>query len=359
MRWSPPAGSPLALLACWACGGGVVDGEGEPDIEITSVPELGSHALLHGQARHIDPATYQVVIAARGAGPWTVTTERIRGDGSWSADVTSEIDDPTAIYAFLVGDPAALDGLEGATGFPAELLDPAPIHDGVLRQVDGSRRVLLFSGREWIVRRTLVPDEPGPNVFTDQHQAATVDADGVLHLNIVRDDDEYLSSEVMLTQRLGHGTFVWSLDSSPRHRNEYGVTGLFVRDDTAPTDAKEFDIEMARWGDPDGPDAQFAVAPWQHTGNGDKYTFGPLWEPTIHAVTWTEGALDFGSAEGAVWPPAEEDVLHTWSYRGPDVPVEGDNRARINLWTFRFFGLPAGAGDDVSLAVRRFDFDPE
>lgn len=346
---------PFACLPYLGCAGGAIDGAGEPDLEITSAPTLGSRALVHGRASHIDPHDYSVVLAARGAGPWGLTTARIRGDGTWSADIASENDENTEVFAFLVTDPSSLDGLEGATGFPADLLDPAPVHDGVLRRTDDVRRLLIFSGREWIVRRTDVPDRPGPNVFTDRRQAARVDADGVLHLAIVKEGDDYLSAEVMLVESLAHGTFVWVLDSPPRHRNESAVTGLFVRDDATANDAREFDVELARWGDPDGPDAQFAVAPWEHLGNVDKYTLGPLWEPTVHAVAWTDGALDFSTATGDAWPPADASTLHSWSYEGADVPAVGQNTARINLWMFRFFDLPAGAGDDVTLDVRRFD----
>lgn len=356
----------LVLVGCASIPGG----PGEPLLELTTVPELGSHASLHGQALHVHPTDY-ALYAYAWMGPergWHSRPRsgqgrtRLRLDGTWSVDLTRTEDDAydaSEVLVFLVPEDQDLPWLEGESQLPAELTDPPPVHAGARRTVEGHDRQLLFSGRTWTVRSSDEPERPGPNLWSDSAEAAHVDVDQQLVLSITEADGDYLSAEVNLTESLGYGTYLWAMESPPRHPNHYAVTGLFVRDDEVERENREFDVEFARWGDPDGPDAQFAVAPWEHPGNGEKFSVGPLYEPTLHAVRWTPGLLEFSSSVGHGWPPAPEDVLHTWTYDGPDVPIPETELVRINLWMFRFFELPAGAGDDIELVVSDFSFEPE
>jgi hypothetical protein len=356
-----------AALLC-ACVDGPIDGPGDPRLELTSVPALGSHSLIHGQVSHVDPRDWGVatyIYLGEEAGWWNrPSADRaitsIRNSGSFSVDVTVEEGDPQAeaFAAFLIPTDGDVPLVQGSPTLPDSLIAPPPPHDGARRSAELSERMIFFSERAWTVRATEVPDTPGPNIWTDDHDAVWVDLEGALHLAMLERDGEVLAAEVALVESLGYGTYVFSLDTPIRQRNEFTVVGLFVRDTLTEAENKEFDIEFARWADPDGPDAQFVVAPWQVQGNGETFTVGPLYEPTIHASHWAPDHHLFTSAIGHDWPPAEMDVLRQWYYDGESVMAPGNDRTRINLWLFRFLDPPEGVEEGVELVVRRFDYLP-
>jgi hypothetical protein len=359
----------VGLLAVAAgCTSGPVDGPGEARLELTTVPMRGSHGLLHGRVTHVDPTEHEVAVYAylgEEHGWWSRPsperpTTRIRSSGNRSTDVTVEEGDEQAqvLAAFLVPSGRSPIVLEGAESLPGALVDPPPPHDARLRHSWGAERLLFFSGRTWAVRYMEEEERPGPNLWSDSHDAAWVDAEGRLHLALTRVDGVVHSAEVVLLESLGLGTYLFSIDSRVRQRNEFAVVGLFVRDAFTERENREFDIEFARWADPDGPDAQYVMAPWQLEGNGDRFTVGPLYERTIHACEWRQDRHLFTSALHHAWPPDEADVLRRWDYDGPSVMIPENERVRFSLWLFRHPEPPPGAGDDVELVVRRFDHLP-
>jgi hypothetical protein len=365
---TPGLAALLALSPLPGCADGPIGGEGEARLELTSVPVLGSHSMLHGQVTHVDPdhwavATY--VYLGEDGGWWNrpsaaQPTTPIRASGSFSVDVTTEDGDAQAeaFAAFLIPSGEDAPRVQGDATLPDSLIAPPPPHDGARRTPHLTERMLFFSERAWTVRATDILDTPGPNIWADDHDAVWVDPEGALHLVMLEREGEVLAAEVALVESLGYGTYVFSLDTPIRQRNEFTVVGLFVRDTLTEAENKEFDIEFARWADPDGPDAQFVVAPWQVQGNGETFTVGPLYEPTIHASHWAPDHHLFTSAIGHDWPPAEMDVLRQWYYDGESVMAPGNDRTRINLWLFRFLDPPEGVEEGVELVVRRFDYLP-
>ncbi len=353
----------IPLLLTLACTPGPVDGEGEPRLVLDRVPELSSHSLVHGKVSHVWPEDHQVapyVYLGPAEGWWSRPPVGIRRSGAFSADTTVEEGDDQAqiIAAFLWDAASDPPTLEGDLELPAELTDPAPPHDARHRHDTGTDRLIWFSGRDWSVRSSTEEQRPGPSLWSDSQDSVWVDADGRLHLALVEEEGQAWAAEVSLRESLGLGTYVFSLDSPVRQPNEFVVAGLFARDVLTERENKEFDIELARWADPDGHDAQYVLAPWELAGNGDVFTVGPLYEPTVHACEWQEDRHLFTSAVGRAWPPAAEDLLHTWEYDGPSVMVPDNEQVRINLWLFRYLEPPASAAHDVELVLSRFDFLP-
>jgi hypothetical protein len=85
-------------------------GPGEPRIELTLVPPIGSFTDLKGQIWHVPPIGHKVAIYIYvGGGWWSKPTfanplTSIRPDGSWIADITTGGSDEqaTMIAAYLV-----------------------------------------------------------------------------------------------------------------------------------------------------------------------------------------------------------------------------------------------------------------
>lgn len=56
-------------------------------------------------------------------------------------------------------------------------------------------------------------------------------------------------------------------------------------------------------------------------------------------------------------PPDPNDVVHQWEYTGDEIPVPGDENARMNLRLF--WGNPPSDGQEVEVVVSSFVFIPQ
>lgn len=232
------------------------------------------------------------------------------------------------------------------------LTDSAVLARGKPPRGDQGPRVVRFAGYDWEVkasgRRRL---GPGPNFFSDSEDSVWVDAAGRLHLKIRRAGNRWYAAEVICRASLGHGTYRFALDSDVHALAPSVVVGLFTWSDDPTDHHREIDVEMAKWGNAADPtNAQFVVQPWDGPSNLVRFTVPS--GPTTHAFTWSPASVAFSSASGAAGgtPVAE------WVYAGPDVPREGDENPRINLWLFR--GSAPEDGRPVELIVRDFEFVP-
>jgi exo-beta-1,3-glucanase (GH17 family) len=107
-------------------------GTGNPEIELTLVPELGSFDDLEGQVWHVSPTEYRVAVYIYVSGWWSkpywyrpLTT--ISCDGSWTCDITTGgIDEQaTRIAAYVVPIGYSPPLMSGEATLPPELEDNA------------------------------------------------------------------------------------------------------------------------------------------------------------------------------------------------------------------------------------------
>lgn len=210
-------------------------------------------------------------------------------------------------------------------------------------------RVVRFAGFDWEVKtsgRRQVG--PGPNFFSDAPESVWVDDAGRLHLRIRRAGNRWYAAEVICRASLGHGRYRFVLDSDVDAFAPSVVLGLFTWSDDATDNHREIDVEVARWGNAADPtNAQFVVQPYDDPDNLVRFAVPA--GPTTHAFTWMPDAVAFEATAGGA-PVAD------WVYTGPDVPSEGDENPRINLWLFR--GAAPADGQPVEVIVRDFVFEP-
>lgn len=107
---------------------GIPGGPGNPTIEFTHVPPLGSFEDLEGQVWHVKPSDYKVAVYIYVSGWWTKPTlanplTTIQIDGSWITDITTGgIDEEaTRIAAFLVPNDYNPPLISGSGTLPDEL----------------------------------------------------------------------------------------------------------------------------------------------------------------------------------------------------------------------------------------------
>ena len=104
-------------------------------------------------------------------------------------------------------------------------------------------RTITWAGLTWEVKNGLLG--PGPNYFSDATDMVWVDASNRLHLAIKQDpgSGQWLTSQVNLTQSLGHGLYLFALGSTVDVLDPQMTLGLFTYDPNAPTsNYREIDI---------------------------------------------------------------------------------------------------------------------
>jgi hypothetical protein len=332
---------------------GIPGGPGQPDIQLTRVPEYGTFTTLRGVALHVAPADYRVAVLIRVDGAWwtkpffTSPTVRINADGTWECDVTTGGIDhlATEIAAFLV--PASFEPptAAGLREVPASIPQAAVARLSVTR--DARVRSVSFAGYEWRVKTSGgVRTEPGPNYFSDDAANVSVDDNGRLRLKITRTASGWQCAEVTLGRALGFGRYAFVLEPGFESIDHNAVFALFTWDTGAPSVSnREIDIEFSRWGVPGNANAQFVVQPFTRSGNMFRFTSPPAPAAT-HAFTWTGGRVEFESGSAA-----------RWIYTGPSVPATGDENVRINLWLFR--GAAPSDDREIEVVIRSFTFQAQ
>jgi len=125
----------------WTCNA-VPGGDGTPTLRFTSVPSIGSSALLQGQEWHVLPANYYVVVYIHvpGYGWWVKPYQNsplttINCDGTWNTNIVTGGSDASAdqIAAFLIPTTYSPPALLGAGTLPADLYTNAIANISVTR----------------------------------------------------------------------------------------------------------------------------------------------------------------------------------------------------------------------------------
>ena len=123
---------------------GPINGPGDPTIEFTHVPKIGSAEDLEGQVWHVTAADHGVAVYIKvGVGWWTKPywdqpVSLIYPDGSWRCDITTGGYDQqaTEIIAFLIESDYDPPLANGDQNLPAELEQNALVWVEVKRDPD-------------------------------------------------------------------------------------------------------------------------------------------------------------------------------------------------------------------------------
>ena len=218
------------------------------------------------------------------------------------------------------------------------------------------QRFLDFSGYKWSVKVHDVPAGPGPNRFSGQEEDLWVDDDG-LHLTITKRDGNWYSTEVILQESFGYGTYIFQTKTEPEYMDPNVVAGMFTWEAGLRWPNRELDFEFARWSDPDDPtNAQYVIQPFTTPGSLLRYRVEPDEnDPYLtQMMTWQKGRVDFKTARGRFDSPRipEEAVIAAWTRTGDAVPEPRKENIRINLWLDE--GLPPASDKPIDLLVTKF-----
>jgi hypothetical protein len=166
---------------------------------------------------------------------------------------------------------------------------------------------------------------PGPNAWRPN---AWCDQDG-LHLPITQNGAQWVCSELVLSEALGYGEYIWrNIQGDFAAMDPCVVLGIFIY----ASDHEELDaMEISRWCEAgDAVSCQHAVQP------ADCGAVPPIrchrfpWPgvPITVSLEWSAGKARFRTWEVATGAPVSD-----WTYEGAEVPEASDRtRVRLNMW---------------------------
>ena len=225
-----------------------------------------------------------------------------------------------------------------------------------------STRTVEFSGHTWELRRSRGLEGPGPNRFLDNGRTVWVDDSGDLHLKVWGRLGAWYAAEVVLTESLGYGTYIFETIGEIDAMDPPVILGMFTYDMHPDFAHREIDIEYGRFGSVDGPNGQFVVHPFDEPGHRLQFSADLDGLYLTHVFAWTPDEIRFASYHGhcageisggsPAWGTAIPAVAE-WTYEKA-VPPPGDERVHLNLWLYE----TKAPSRDHEVVFRSFSFAP-
>lgn len=356
-----------------------VPAQGAPSIEITTVPPYCSEGDLYGTVTGVqNPQDYQVAtyIHIEGSGWWTkpyfnAPTVPVDSNGSFQVDVTTGgLDCRATLFCTNLVEAGQTPPLaSGACCQPEAVSFLATATD------ERYGRTIPFSGptSTWGVKESPLPVGPGPNRFSYETSDAWVDPDGKLHLKIDERDSNWYSTEVILTESLGYGQYLFQTSSRVDQLDTNAIFGAFLWDafgePALPLGRcnREVDFEDGVWSVPRPPEnSQFVVQPWDTPGNLHRFQLPDLSQDAklTRILTWEEGRLHFLLLRGhhSFDDYTPSDIIEEWLYLHDPaaqhfVPDPERERFRFNLWLRN--GTPPAGDGDLEVVIDHFEYIAE
>jgi hypothetical protein len=326
-----------------------------PSLQMTHVPaaDPGGPARLdyiQGQATGASPSQ-QIVLYARSGDVWWIQPfvahpfTKIQTDSSWK----NETHLGTEYAAILVE--SGYHPLSKVVTLPME-------GNGVVAVVTAKGqpvapilpRAIHFSGYDWTALAA-GSDRGGESNIYDPANVST-DEKGYLHLRMTPRDGRWTCAEVQLNRSLGYGTYKFVVQDSA-HLEPSAVLGMFTLDLAATAENRsELDIELSRWGNPAGKNAQYVIQPFYVPENVARFTVpaGVL----THTVSWEPGLVSFKSVPGAAMNPGAK-VISTHVFTS-GVPTPAAEKVHIDL--FDFYHSRNSEQRPAEVVIEKFEYLP-
>jgi hypothetical protein len=221
---------------------------------------------------------------------------------------------------------------------------------GVGPLVQPTSRIFQFSGYDWKAVDIVSERNGTPNLYDPQN--VSMDSNGHLHLHIVRKDNRWTCSEVILQHSFGYGTYLFSVENIS-HQKPAAVLTLFTWDALgAEQNHREMDVEISRWGDPAGKNAQFVVQPYYVPENVARFIApaGPL----TYSFEWEPTKISFRAVRGTDAITQRDAVAaHVFS---SGIPSPGGESASMNFCAFSLSKVPLD--EDAEIVIDKFQYLP-
>lgn len=205
-----------------------------------------------------------------------------------------------------------------------------------------------FSGYDWTVRAS-GSDRGGEPLSYDPGNVS-VDSKGYLHLRMGERNGRWYCAELYLTRALGLGTYRFVVEDSA-HLPPSAVVGLFTFDEQSLESVRnELDIELSRWGNANGKNAQYVVQPFYVPENVVRFNV-PAGVVT-HEFRWDSASVSFQSVHG---PSASGNPIVQHQFTS-GIPNAAGQTVHIDLYDYHH--SRSGLRDPVEVVIEKFDYLP-
>ena len=215
----------------------------------------------------------------------------IQKDSTWNGSTH-----PGTAYAALLVDPdyrpPSTVNVLPQKGGPIQAV--AQAEGGMLER--GAVKTLTFSGYEWLVRQS--PGNPAGTPTNYDPSNAWVDAAGLLHLRIAAAQPGGRCAQVGLSRSLGYGSTAFVARDVSQFEPSAVLT-ISAWDGSAAY--REMDVEISRWGEAGGKNAQYVVQPYYVPANVVRF-LSPAGRLT-YSFDWEPGRVEFRTIRGSAGTP--------------------------------------------------------
>lgn len=325
--------------------------EVDASIEFTHLPPAGDGTpnviqSIAGRVQGARPGQ-RIVLFAR-SGMWWVQPlankpyTPIQKDFTWKGSTH-----PGTAYAALLVDPDYR---------PPSTVNVLPQKGGPIQAVaraeggtlaHGEAQTLSFSGYEWLVRKS--PGNPAGTPTRYDPANAWVDAAGLLHLRIARSSPGWTCAQVGLARSLGYGSYRFVV-RDVSHLEPSAVLTISAWDGSAAY--REMDIEISRWGEASGKNAQYVVQPYYVPANVVRF-LSPAGRLT-YSFDWEPGRVEFRTIRGSAMQ-GKPDVVAGHVFTS-GVPSAGSETIQLNFYAF---GNPRiRLEHEAEVIIEKFEYLP-
>jgi hypothetical protein len=344
----------LAIAGALLAGCRSQDVTPKPSIQITQVPPVNPGGpvqldFIEGRATNFGPGQ-RIVLYAR-SGIWWIQPfanqpfTQIQPDSTWknSTHLGTE-------YAAILVD---------ASYQPPSKVATLPVEGGGVLAIATAKgeptasivsKTIHFSGYDWTVRAADSDRGGQPNSYDPAN--AWTDARGYLHLRMEERDGVWSCAEVSLNRSLGYGSYIFVVQDSG-HLSPSAVLGLYTFDDLRTDNIRsELDVELSRWGNPDGKNAQFVVQPFYVPENIARFTApsGVL----AHMFRWEPGRASFKTSRGSAIGPATVPISEHVFTAG--IPTPANEKVHINLYDYHH--SKSSLQQPAEVVIEKFEYLP-
>ena len=340
----------VAVLACLGLSGcRSSQDRGEPSIEFSRVPASGEGnpdklEAIEGRVSGAQPGQRIVLFAL--SGQWWVQPfanqpfTTIQPDSKWK-----NLTHLGFAYAALLVD-SRFHPLPTASALPSKggaVLAVATVEGA---KPTSAAKTLAFSGYQWEIRTSASNRAGTINTFAESN--AWTDQAGLLHLRISGSEGHWTCAEVKLSRSLGYGSYRFVVRDVSR-LEPAAVLSFFTWDDGGPI--REMDIEVSRWGETEGKNAQYVIQPYFVAANTKRFDApgGVL----THWMVWEPGRASFRTAHGSSSEIGNDVAEHVFT---SGVPSPGNERIHMNLYVYDNKRNPLRHESEV--IIEKFEFRP-
>lgn len=196
---------------------------------------------------------------------------------------------------------------------------------------------------------------PNANNWSDSEENVSIDEKGYLNLNLVKRDNKWYASEVVVPLDLGYGRYEFRVIGAMDKIDPNVMMSMFLYS----SDNAEIDIEFSRFKadsevNQEG-NMQFVVQPYYKAGNTNRFELKQGGSYTSYVIDYKRDSIKFEAYHGHD-TTNKSNLIKEWNYTGKDIPSPEGLKLRANVY-IRGKAEPS-EGSTLGFKFKRIKFTP-